>query len=326
MASIRKRGDKWQARVKRSGFPDQVKTFLSRSAAERWARSVESSIDQGAFFNRTESDRILFGDLIKRYIVEVCPLHRGGDQEAIRLNATLRHHIAKLNLTNLTSQAIAEYRDQRLLECRPGTVIRDLAVLSAIINHARREWGISLQNAVQMVRKPATPCGRDRVLTGEEESLLIACMRPEGNRNPLTLPIVIFAIETAMRRGEILALRWDHVNLERRTAYLPMTKNGHSRAVPLSSRAIEVLHGLERTSERVFPINAAALDANFKRAKQRASIHNLHFHDLRHTATTRMAEKLPNVLELAAVTGHRSLQMLKRYYHPQAEKIAEKLG
>ena len=326
MASIRKRGDKWQARVKRYGFPGQVKTFQTRSAAEKWARSIESTIDQGGFFNRIEADRILLSDLIKRYIAEVCPLHRGGSQDVIRLNAVLRYPIAKLSLTNLTTQAVAAYRDQRLLECKSSTVIRDLACLSAIINHARREWGVGIANPVQMVRKPATPAGRDRVLTREEESRLIACMRPEGNRNPLTLPVVIFAIETAMRRGEILALRWDQVNLERRTAYLLLTKNGQSRTVPLSTRAIAVLRGLERPSERVFPINAAALDKNFNRAKRRAGIADLHFHDLRHTGTTRMADKLQNVLELAAVTGHRSLQMLKRYYHPQAEKIAEKLG
>jgi integrase len=130
-----------------------------------------------------------------------------------------------------------------------------------------------------------------------------------------------------MRRGEILGIEWKHVDFEKCTVYLPLTKNGQSRVVPLSSRALQTLRSIPQTLEtRVFPISIAAMEASFLGAVRRSNLHGLHFHDLRHTAATRMASKLPNVIELAAVTGHTSLQMLKRYYHPNAVDLAKKLG
>jgi integrase len=230
-------------------------------------------------------------------------------------------------MANLSPEAVAGFRDDRLKTCRANTVIRDLSVLSAIINHARREWGIAILNPLEMVRKPAMPPGRDRVLSREEEATLLAELDPVGRRNPLMQPMVIVAIETAMRRGEILALRWEYVDLASRTIFLPMTKNGTTRYVPLSIRAMQTLASLARSADgTVFPIGMAAMEAAFLRAVRRSELGNLHFHDLRHTATSRMASKLPNVIELAAVTGHTSLQMLKRYYHPKASELAMKLG
>jgi integrase len=130
-----------------------------------------------------------------------------------------------------------------------------------------------------------------------------------------------------MRRGEILSLNWDNINYQARTAYLALTKNGESRTVPLSTRAIETLKALPRSIDgRVLPVNFAALETNFKRARERAGLIDLRIHDLRHTAVTRLAEKLPNLLELSAVTGHKSLTMLKRYYHPNPQQLALKLG
>jgi integrase len=155
---------------------------------------------------------------------------------------------------------------------------------------------------------------------------LDAC-KPLANRNIYTRPFVILAIETAMRRGEILSLHWENINYVKRTAYLSLTKNGESRTVPLSTRAIVTLQALPRSIDgRVLPVNFAALETNFKRARERAGLKDLRIHDLRHTAATRLAEKLPNLLELSAVTGHKSLAMLKRYYHPNPELLAEKLG
>lgn len=328
MASIRKRDDKWQARVRHFGHPDVVKTFLTKTAAERWARVIEGSMEQGQFVNLNAAEHTLLGDVIQRYIQTVTPQKRGSVEESIRLKATLRHRISSLSMTNLTPQEIAGYRDDRLANCKPSTVIRDLAALSSLINHARREWGINIQNPVQMVRKPRMPPGRNRVLTDIEEKTLLSALAPFGRRNPLMCPLVIFAIETAMRRSEILSLHWEHVQLEHRVAFLPITKNGQSRYVPLSSRALEALESIpfKQVDGQVFSISCTAMEASFKKAVIRAGLKNLHFHDLRHTAATRMAKKLPNVIELAAVTGHTSLQMLKRYYHPSAEELARKLG
>lgn len=326
MAAIRKRGSSWQALVRRRGYPDTVKTFSSKAEAEQWARAIEVEMDRGLFICRDKTEQTTLGDVIRRYMLSVTPSKRGHAEETIRLTATLRHRIARLSMSNLTPEVMATYRDERLRKCKANTVIRDLAVLSAIINHAKREWGIVIQNPVELIRKPAMPPGRDRVLSHAEEVALLRELEPTGRRNPLMRHLVILAIETAMRRGELLGLLWEHVDPEQRTLFLPLTKNGQSRYVPLSSRAVETLQAMSRSDGRVFPITVAAMEANFLKAVRRAKLDNLHFHDLRHTAASRMASKLPNVIELAAVTGHTSLQMLKRYYHPRAEDLARKLG
>ena len=327
MASIRLRSNKWQARVSRQGEPSLVKTFQSKEDAQRWARSVEVEWDKGTYTNIHQAQKTTFGELIARYLREVTPLMRGASADTIRLKAIMRRPIAKENMATLTSAKIAKYRDARLQEIKPSTVIRELAYFSAIINHARREWGLSIPNPVLGVRKPAQPQGRNRILTYEEERLLLDACKPLANRNIYTRPFVILAIETAMRRGEILSLHWENINYAKRTAYLSLTKNGESRTVPLSTRAIVTLQALPRSIDgRVLPVNFAALETNFKRARERAGLKDLRIHDLRHTAATRLAEKLPNLLELSAVTGHKSLAMLKRYYHPNPELLAEKLG
>jgi integrase len=248
-------------------------------------------------------------------------------EDTYRLKALARRPIANWSLTNLSAARIASYRDNRLKEVSNGTVIRELAYLSSIINHARREWGINIQNPTQHVRKPATPAGRTRKLSKDETNKLFNALEPTGRQNIWVLPVVRLALETAMRRSEILGLRWENIDLIRQTAFLTDTKNGTSRTVPLSAAAVEVLRSLPRNiSGIVFPIHYFTLSAAFKRAVKRSGLIDFHFHDLRHTAITAMAQKLPNLSELSAVTGHKSLTMLKRYYHPSIEDLARKLG
>jgi len=129
-----------------------------------------------------------------------------------------------------------------------------------------------------------------------------------------------------MRRGELLSTLWSDVHIEESYIHLPMTKNGSSRDVPLSSRARDILSDLPRgLSEVVFPIHFEALKGLWKRACKRADIEDLHFHDLRHEATTRFFEKGLNVMEVAAITGHKDLRMLKRYTHLDVKKLASSL-
>jgi integrase len=327
MASFRQRGGKWQARVIRDGYPDQTKTFESKADAEKWARVLESEIDKGQFVNVSEAQRTNLGDVIARYLLEVTPSMKGVTEDSIRLKAIMRKPIARWSMANLSAAQIAAYRDERLKQVSAGTVIRELAYLSAIINHARREWGINVPNPVQMVRKPQSPQSRSRVLADDEVSKLLMALEPTGRRSHWTKPVVQLALATAMRRGELLSLRWEHIDLTGRTAFLPDTKNGDSRTVPLSSVAVQVLEQLPRhISGVVIPVKFFTLDAAFKRARKRAGLDDVRFHDLRRTAITRMAEKLPNVIELAAVSGHKSLMVLKRYYRPTAAELAQKLG
>lgn len=327
MASFRQHGNGWQGRIRRRGYPDITKTFETKADAEKWARALESEIDKGQFVNVCEAQRTTLGDVIARYLVEVTPTMKGASEDTIRLKAMMRKSIARWSMANLSAARVAAYRDERLKEVGPGTVIRELAYISAIINHARREWGINVPNPVQMVRKPQSPQARSRVLTDEEVSKLLAALEPTGRRSHWTKPAVQLALATAMRRGELLSLRWEHVDLQNRTAFLSDTKNGESRLVPLSTVAMQVLSDMPRhISGIVIPVKYFTLDAAFKRARKRAGLDDVRFHDLRRTAITRMAEKLPNVIELAAVSGHKSLMVLKRYYRPTAAELAQKLG
>lgn len=327
MASIRQRADKRQARIARKGFPPEVRSFNTRSEALRWARAVESAMDAGTFRSAGKAAELTVGELLQRYAEQISPTKRGHADELIRVKALRRAKLAGYSVSNLTPERVAAFRDERLRQVKAGAVIRDLSLISSVINHARREWGVVVENPCALVRKPATPPGRTRVLSHDERERLFNALAPTGRRSPWMLPLVRLALLTAMRRGELLALRWSDLDLAARVAYLPMTKNGQPRAVPLSTNALTVLSELPRSSYgQVFPISAQTMEAAFKRARTRAGLQDVRFHDLRHTATSEMAAKLPNVIELAAVTGHQTIQMLKRYYHPSAEALAHKLG
>lgn len=327
MASIRERSGTWQARVRREGYPAEAKSFATRAEAQKWARHMETSMDTGAYRSRSSVDKALLSDVLQRYADEISPTKRGYLDEVIRIKALKRSKMAAYSLEKLTPAVVANFRDERLGSVKAGAVIRDLSLLSSVINHARREWGATIENPCLLVKKPPAPAGRTRVLSADEERRLLGAVAPSGRRNRDMLPLVQLALQTAMRRGELLALQWKHIDLAAQTAYLPTSKNGQPRCVPLSSAAVAVLASLPRHENGpVFSIAAQTAAAAFKRATTRARLSSFRFHDLRHTATSRMADKLPNVIELAAVTGHRSLQMLKRYYHPRAEALAKKLG
>lgn len=327
MAAIRQRSGVWQARVRRKGFPEEVNSFPTKIEAQKWAREIESSMDSGAYQNQSIANDQLLHDVLQRYMEEVTPTKRGAKREAEGIAFMQRHKMAKHSMATLTPAVIAKYRDERLKTVSAGTIIRELSILSSIITHAKREWSLPISNPCELVRKPPTPLGRSRLLSAEEEARLLDELKPRGRRSPWMAPLVMLALQTAMRRGELLSLKWESIDLDRQTAFLPMTKNGASRMVPLSSQAVATLANLPRSQNgRVFQITEMAMEAAFRKACTRANIINLHFHDLRHTATTHLAEKLPNVIELASVTGHQTIQMLKRYYHPKAEALAKKLG
>ncbi|CAB1368374.1 site-specific integrase [Denitratisoma oestradiolicum] len=369
MATIVSRDGRWQAKVRRDGYPPKSKTFARRSDAEAWARAEEREMDRGEWQDRSAAESTTLFKLIERYAQDVAPTKRGAEIEILRLKTLQGDEICKYKLSALTPLVVAEWRDRRLdAGCAGSTVNRELNILSAVFNWARKELMFAIQNPVSGIRRPPTGPGRDRRLEAGEEGRLLAALEDhagdferedgkkyrQGSRNHWIKPLVLLAIETAMRRGELLSLTWPNVDLKRRIAHLPLTKNGESRTVPLSSRAVTILSELKRAQEdkkkgasrvvtlreqekspvgddqaegiKVFPVTANALKLAFERAVRRAGLDNFRFHDLRHEGTSRLAEKLPNVIELAAVTGHKDLRMLKRYYHPRAEDLAMKLG
>ncbi len=324
MASIRNRNNKWQARIIRKGHNTITKTFLTKQDAERWARSIEIEIDRGTFLNKDYAQKTLFKEILQKYLNDVTPNMRSGDTQAIRIRKLMKHPIAEVNMAQLSPKHIADYRDERLKVIKPNTVIRELAVISSIINLARREWGLNIINPVMMIKKPSSTQGRDRILNDVEFDRLFIELEKIG---PWYKPLVEFAVETAMRRGELMSLLWANVNFEKSVAFLPLTKNGDSRYVPLSSKALRIIKSLPRDIEgRVFPLNKQTVSILFLRAARRAKLENIHFHDLRHIALTRLSSKISNVLELAAISGHKELKMLQRYTHIKAEDLVQKLG
>lgn len=338
MATIRQRGNTWEVRVRRNGWPPVSRTFSSKTDARAWATVIESEIERGVFIDRSEAEKNTLGDLFQRYLTEVSSTKKGHNSERYRLLSLQKDPIAKFKVAGLSGKLMAEWRDKRLKEVTGSTVNRDLNLISHVINIARKEWGMHIENPISMIRRPAENKARKRRLAaGEEERLLDELKQTirsdqgrfeaGGTHNPWIRPLVILALETAMRRSELLALRWSDVFLPDRFVRLHDTKNGESRDVPLSTRAYELLNTLPRhISGSVFPTTPDAVKKGFMRAVERAQLGDLHFHDLRHEATSRLAEKLDNVLELSAVTGHKTLTMLKRYYHPRAKDLARKLG
>jgi integrase len=324
MASIRNRNNKWQARVIRKGHNTITKTFLTRQDSEKWARSIEIEIDRGTFINTDFAQKTLFKEILQKYLDDVAPNMRSADNQIIRVRKLMKHPIAEVNMAHLSPKHMADYRDERLKVIKPNTVIRELAILSSVINHARREWGLNVINPVTMIKKPSSTQGRDRILNDEEFGRLFIELE---KISPWYKPLVEFALETAMRRGELMSLVWANVNFEKSVAFLPITKNGDSRYVPLSSKAIRIIKSLPRGIDgRVFPLNKGTVSILFLRAVRRAKVEDFHFHDLRHTAITRLASIFSNPMEIAAISGHKSLSMLLRYTHFTAEDLVRKLN
>lgn len=332
MANFRKRTSRWQAQVRVLGYPSQTKTFKTRAAAERWAKATEVEMALGEFVSRAEAESTTLGELLERYVAEVSPAKKGAESEIIRVNAIARHALADRFLSTIRGVDIARYRDERLKVVASATVRRDLGVLSHAFEVARKEWGIYILNPVRDIKMPANGKARERRLRTDnaiglnEEALLFeACAKA---RNPYLFPLVRLAVETAMRRSELLSLKWRLIDLDRRIAHLPDSKNGQARTVPLSSLAIETLKTLQSIHQD-FVFSGLTVEATkqaFARAVVRAKLEDFHFHDLRHEATTRLFERGLNIMEVASITGHKDLRMLRRYTHLQAEELAKKLA
>jgi integrase len=267
------------------------------------------------------------GEILLRYKREVTPLKKSAANESIRIDRLVRDEaICQYKATALTGKLFAEWRDQRSQQVTGSTVNREIDILSHAINTARKEWGIHISNPIETIRRPKHNRSRERRLSVDEESKLLAELQIK-TRNPWIKAVVVFAIETGMRRGEILSLTWSNVDLQKRVARLIDTKNGEGRSVPLTLKATALLEGLPRSIDgRVFATTAEAVKLSFARAVERAGIDDLHFHDLRHEGVSRLFEKGLNVMEVASISGHKTLQMLKRYTHLSSDQLLAKIG
>lgn len=346
MASFRKRGDlQWQARVARKGFSAQVKTFNTKPEAEAWAATVESAMARGTFVSSAESERTTFREALERYQREITVGKKGAMPERSRIKNLLGGPLAIRSLASIRSSDIASYRDSRLKEVSAQTVIHEINLISNLFNVSRKEWGMeNLSNPVEIIKKPKLPNGRDRRLVNDEEVWLLSAA---GVSSEALKSLVVVALGTAMRLGELLSLSWADVDLDKRVALLRDTKNGDTRQVPLSTAVANALKLLSRNPEdlRVFWNwkESGSIQATWRRAVNRAQnlyqndcqklgkvadshfLQDFRFHDLRHEAASRLFELGFNPMEVASITGHKTLQMLKRYTHLRAEDLAKRL-
>lgn len=270
---------------------------------------------------------------LDKYYESVSVHKKGHLQEFYRTNVIKRHPLASRNMDEITTVDIAAYRDERLTQRNPrtgnpitgNTVRLELALLSSLFGIARVEWGTCRSNPVELVRKPKVSKGRDRRLTSTEERRLSRYFR---ERNLMLYIIFHLALETAMRQGEILNLQWEYIDLQHGVAHLPDTKNGSSRDVPLSRKARNLLQMLPaQLKGKVFSYTSSGFKSAWRLALKALTIENLHFHDLRHEAISRFFELgTLNVMEVAAISGHRSMNMLKRYTHLRAYQLVSKAG
>ncbi len=305
MATIRKRGDRWQVQVRRKGFGAASKSFRVLKDAEAWARHMEVQADRCDLPPDPKTlDSIRFADLVRRYRDSVSPRKRGHESERYILTAFLAHPISCKPLSQLRTEDFALYRDQRLRTIKAVSLKRQLAIIHDLFEIARYEWGLPIrENPLDKLNLEFRPERRERRLRlGELEKLIAAA------------------------RGEILAIEWEHIDFKDRILLIPRTKNGHSRTIPLTRTAIQILQSLPGTEgDHVFPITANAFRLAWERVKRQAGIEDLRFHDLRHEAISRFFEAGLNVPEVALISGHRDPRMLFRYTHPLQKQIAVKL-
>lgn len=274
-------------------------------------------------------DGLTVGDILIRYRDEVTPTKRGAFRETMAIRVLLRHALSRVPLSALTVARIAAHRDERLRTIKAASVNRELAIYQHAFEVARRTWDIPLhENPFSLVEKPKVFDARSRRLEPSEwEQLQEACRR---SRNPHILDMVEFGLETAMRRGEVLKVRWGDIDLTRRTLHIPQTKNGHSRTIPLTGRALAILSQRRPADASrdalVFPTTEDAVKMAWRRIMMRAPLPDFRYHDLRHEAVSRFFEMGLSIPEVALISGHRDTRMLMRYTHLRPEALAEKLS
>jgi integrase len=304
------------------------KSFHGLKDAKAWARHAEVQADRHELPPDPKVlQEVPLGDLVRRYRDTVTPRKRGQSSETVVLNKFLRHPICQRKLSEPLVTHFAAYRDERLKEVKPATLKRQLGLIHHMFEIARDEWSLPIrQNPVGKLKLKGTDKRRERRLRdGELDKLLQAAWRC---RSPRIAWIIRLAVETGMRRSEILSIRSEHVDLKNRALLLRDTKNNEPRTIPLTRAALALLQpviGEMDTDDRLFPMTPNAFRLAWERVKKRAGISDLRFHDLRHEAISRLFERGLTTPEVAMISGHRDMRMLFRYSHAMRERVLVRL-
>jgi len=338
MANIEKRTSNTgevshRVKVRIKGFPAQTATFERRTDATKWAQSIESAIRENRHFKTAEAKRHTLAELIDRYIKGVLSAKPKSARDQVRQLEWWKEKIGSYALSDVTPALIVENKNKLLegvtvrgTQRNPATVVRYMAALSVALTHGVKELGWLDDSPMRKVTKPKESRGRVRFLSDDERArLLKAC---KESSNPFLYPVVVLALSTGMRQGEIMGLTWDVVDLNRGRAILHETKNGERRAVAITGHALEELKELSKVrridGKLLFPSKENTpqkpqkpmdLRTPWETALKKADIQDFHFHDLRHTAASYLAMNGASLAEIAEVLGHKTLQMVKRYAH-----------
>lgn len=327
MGSIIKRGAKYRAEISKLGSRKSA-TFKTKSEAQQWIYEEEKRLEM---LHKSGMVDILFRDVVDRYQKEVSPLKKTGAKEVQILNRFLADPIANRFISDITREDVDEWIASKVATGIKGSSVRRYTtILSNIFTYALTRWDYIQKNPMVGVSLPKNTKPRDQRFTADEIEQIVKATKYEDD---LQLKRVaarvggafLFAIETAMRAGEIASLTWDNVHFDKRIAHLPMTKNGTARNVPLSSKAVAILRRFEqvKSGDLVFQLNAKSLSAIFYDTKKTLGLHHLDFHDSRREALSRLAKKV-DVMTLAKISGHKDIKiLLNTYYAPNMEEIAQ---
>jgi integrase len=314
MATIRRRNKRWQAQVRQKDYQSLSKTFIYKNDALQWAKETETGLQKN-YLEYNSAQLPSFSTIIDKYINLISAYKRGANIEIIRLRALQKESFTKLPFNQISPKIISEYRDKRLQTVQSSTFLRELNTIQHIFNIANKEWCMNIKNPIKNIVKPKITQKRERRLTTYEYNFLV-----KGNYNQQCLrDIIEIALETGMRRGEILRIHNNDISSKILT--INKTKNGYARKIPLTKRALYILEN----TQLPFPMLANAVRLAWERLKKKGNIKDLHFHDLRHEAISRFFEKGLSIPEVALISGHKDVRMLFRYTHLKAEHILRKL-
>ncbi|MEP4487171.1 MAG: site-specific integrase [Halioglobus sp.] len=320
MASIRKHRARWQVQIRIKGTKPITKSFARKAEAIRWSRAVEGEIAVGAYIDPRKADSALLADVIDQYSISLNEKLVKDPARRSRLKR-LRADLGVFSLGKLCSHHLHSYCGKRREVVSETTISHELALLRHLLGWAESKLGIVLPKGMPLIPMPQLPNGRDRRLVADEESrLLSAC----GDDVKLKA-FVELAIETAMRRSELIGILPDHIDSKNSVLLIPKTKNGETRTIPLSPRAKSILASYMGENGMFAGTSPTRISQKFTAACKQAEIQGLRLHDLRHEAISRLVERGLSTLEIAAISGHKTLSMLARYSHPDPSYLATKL-
>ncbi|MDA9581184.1 site-specific integrase, partial [Luminiphilus sp.] len=323
VATLVKVGTKTKALIRKQGYPTRSKTFVKHLDAQVWAKKVESEMERGCFDDSARLKQFHYSEALEAYL-ESCRRRKLRATKFIEAHSRiLQRHLGDLRLSDITHQVLAAYRDERLHSVAAATVKHELGIAHRALKHQFRTLGVPVER-IPTVRHPTISNARERRVRPEELEALLTQIPNAEMRVTVQL-----AVETGMRRGELVNMHWHHIDWDRRTLLVPVTKTNRKREVPLSTAALALLKSLipdGGQEGRILQYQPDSITQAFARAALKAGLSDIRLHDLRHEATTRFFEKGLSMMEVAAITGHQDPRMLRRYTHLDAADLADRLG